>query len=383
MGVIAAVLVLIGTGVYFGWYVPVYQPLHETVAEVNGVKFDMAYLLDFSQYEYGQYASMFLDYGLSDIQNDELMRQEAGKLGFTVSESEIDQNLQGSADKNNHAMRDFVRAQLLAQKLRESYFKPQLPETADQRSVLAMFLESQSQTELIQQQVEAGTDFGLLAGELSLDTTTKDDKGDLGLHPKEVLPGITGSDVLTDAIFNQDVGSLSQIEDQAKQKQLGYWLVKVTERNSETNEAHAFGMLLDSQEEALMIKGRLNAGEDFDTLAEEYSQSWTEDNKDDLGWISIDSTAATTQYIFDTTVPLDTVSQPIKDASSTTKGGYWLFKVVSAENSAISDDDQNTIIGQLFTDWLDQILANPDNSVASYLDQNRKDWATDYLSNNA
>ena len=383
MAIIAAVLVLVGTGIYFGWYVPVYRPLHETVAEVNGVKFNMAYLLDFSQYEYGQYASMFLDYGLSDIQNDELMRQEAEKLGFTVSEEDIDQNLEGSSNKNNHAMRDFVRAQLLAQKLRDSYFKPQLPETMDQRQVMAMFLESRSQADQIQQSIEAGTDFGLLAGELSLDTTTKDDNGDLGLHPKDVIPQVSGSDVLADAIFTQEVGSLAQLEDQAKQKQLGYWLVKVTERNSDTNESHAFGMLLGSEEEAISINTKLNSGEDFDTLAEQYSQSWTEDNKDDLGWISIDSTAATTQYIFDTTIPLDTVSQPIKDTSSTTKGGYWLVKVTAAENSAISDDDQNTIIGQLFTDWLDQIIANPDNNVVSYLDQNRKDWATDYLSNNA
>ena len=45
MAVIAAVLAIIGTGVYRGWYLTDYKPLHDTVLEVNGTKFSMDYYI--------------------------------------------------------------------------------------------------------------------------------------------------------------------------------------------------------------------------------------------------------------------------------------------------------------------------------------------------
>ena len=115
---------------------------------------------------------------------------------------------------------------------------------------------------------------------------------------------------------------------------MGYWLVEVTGVNSDNSQVHVSGMLLASMEEAQSIKARLDAGEDFDTLAQQYSQNWSTTSKDDLGWITSDSTAAYESYVFNTTTAVGAVSDPIKDTSQSTTGGYWLFKVT---DSAVGD----------------------------------------------
>jgi parvulin-like peptidyl-prolyl isomerase len=361
------------------------------VAEVNGKQFSMSYFINDVKYQLTSYvngdwsqASMYLDYLLQNIQDSELLRQEAAKLNITVSEDEIDTELKGNTGINDPALRDIARTQLLSQKMRDEYFKPQLPATAEQRQVLAMFLESPTQANQIQASIEAGADFGSLAGDLSLDSTTKDKKGDLGSHPREVFDGLTGSKVASDGIFNAPIGALNQVPDKDKTKQLGYWLVKVTERKADTGEAHVSGMLLSSEEEALNVKSRLDAGEDFTALAKEFSQTWTEENKDDFGWIPGDSTDAAAIYIFNEDIPLNTVSQPIKDTNASTKSGVWLIKVAALQNDqAISAEDQNTMIGQLFSDWLDKAKADPANKITSNLDDTRKTWVVDYLTKNA
>ncbi|GAG36553.1 unnamed protein product, partial [marine sediment metagenome] len=50
ISIIVAVLAVVGVGVYQGWYVPQYQPLHETVIEVNDTEFDMAYFIEVLEY---------------------------------------------------------------------------------------------------------------------------------------------------------------------------------------------------------------------------------------------------------------------------------------------------------------------------------------------
>jgi parvulin-like peptidyl-prolyl isomerase len=192
-----------------------------------------------------------------------------------------------------------------------------------------------------------------------------------------------GSETVTDAIFSAPVGSLEQIQDKDKTKQIGYWLVKVTERKETDDTAHVFGILAGSEEEAVQVKARLDKGEDFNTLAKEFSQVWSEENGADMGWIPSDSTDAAASYIFNPANPLNIVSPPIKDTNATTKGGYWVVKVVAAEDRALSTEDQDTMIGQLFDKWLTDLRANPDTKIESFFDQTRKDWALAYLEDKA
>jgi foldase protein PrsA len=175
---------------------------------------------------------------------------------------------------------------------------------------------------------------------------------------------------------------VEQVQDKDKTKQVGYWLVKVTERKDD-GQAHVFGILTGSEEEAKTVKARLDAGEDFNTLAKEFSQVYSEENGADMGWIPADSTDAAATFIFNSTIPLNTVSSPIKDTNATTKGGYWVVKVVAAEDRALSTEDQDTLMGQMFDKWLTELRDNPETKIESFFDQARKNWATTYLEGKA
>ena len=84
--VVVAVLGVIGSGVYNRWYITDYKPLHETVIEVNGTKFNMDYYVKMIEY-YGANMSMEEVAGITDkvaeaIERSELVRQEASEDGL-------------------------------------------------------------------------------------------------------------------------------------------------------------------------------------------------------------------------------------------------------------------------------------------------------------
>jgi len=377
---IVAVIAIILSGWYFKQYVPIDKPMRETVIEVNGHKFSMAYYVDALRYVSGgqtSYISYILDYVEQTIEQVELMKEESIKLGITVTDDEINQYIKDNALANNQAVRDLVRGQLLSKKLTSDYFGPQIPASAEQRDVLAMFLESQSQLNDIKAQIDAGADFGELAGSISLDSTTQGDKGILDSHAKGVFDYLLGTKGFDDLIFTTQVGDWGQFQDAEKTKQVGYWLVKVTEKKDDNSQVHVFGMLLSSLEEAQAIKTRLDGGEDFTTLAQQYSQNWSDTSKDDLSWITSDSTAAYKSYVFDTATAIGAVSAPIKDTNQSTKGGYWLFKVLDSAVKDVSADDKTNLINQAFNTWLTALQDDTvNNKITNYLDEAKKTFAT-------
>ena len=381
--ILAVIAVIVVPG-YFKWYVPNIKPMHETVVEVNGHKFSTAYYVDalkyFDQAYYNgqtEYIPYILDAVEQNIEQIELMKQAATALGITVSDSDVAQLIQNNSLDDNQAVKDIVRGQLLRDKLLSDYFGPQVPTSGEQRDVLAMFLESQSQLDDIKAQINAGADFGQLATDNSLESTTQGDKGALGSHFKGVFDYLLSTTGLDDAIFAQQAGIWGDFHDTDTTKQVGYWLVKVTERNSDNSQVHVSGMLLGSLEEAQSVKTHLDSGEDFTTLAQQYSQKWSDTSKDDLGWITTSSTDAYKSYVFDTTVAVGTISTPIKDTSQSTKGGYWLFKVVGSTTGDISSDDKTDLTNKAFNDWLTALQADTvNNTIVNSLDQAKKDFAT-------
>ena len=91
--IIAAVLALVGTG----WYITQYRPMQQTVIRVNGTEFDMGYYLKILKAS-GQGQTFLLDYMASEvaeaIEVNEVIRQGAMELGISVSDEEIDAELQ-------------------------------------------------------------------------------------------------------------------------------------------------------------------------------------------------------------------------------------------------------------------------------------------------
>lgn len=386
VSVILVALGLVWAGVYYQWYVPQQKPYQETVIEVNNSQFNMAYYIDAMNYRLeglsSEYVSYYLDMIVESIQQGELIKQESAEMGITISDEEVDEEIKNSELPDNQAVRDTIGVELLIQKLEEGYFSERVPISAEQRHIMAMFMESEKQANEVGERLLAGEDFGQLAGEMSLDDYTRENSGDLGWRPEGIIDGLLKTSVLEEYVFGSQVGEVATpVHDAEKTKKLGYWLIEVLGRNEEMGEAHVQAILLASEEEAQMIASRLSGDEDFAELAEEYSQSWSEENGADLGWLVEDDISDTfSEFIFNSGIELNTLSEPIRDEGISTKGGCWLSEVLDSEIRQISDEDRNTLIEQAMQDWVESLIEDPENIIISYLDDEMREFAVSKFS---
>ena len=379
ISIIAAVLVLVGAG----WYIGEYRPLHQTVLTVNDTKFDMTYYIKILKF-YGEGQSGY-DVSLADqvvmvIEQNELLRQEAEReLGISVSDDAVDEELKSREPSLSRDYRDLVRTQMLITKLRDVYFEQKVPMSAEQRHIAAMVLEDENQATEVRARLENGEDFAELAGELSLGDVSKSMKGDFGWQAKDVLDILLGTTVLGENAFNAEVGVLSQpIYDGNKTKRVGYWLVEVLEREKGVEGAYVQAILLGNEEEAQSVRARLEAGEDFATLAKELSQ--LPGAKEDAGYLGEltpgMATPAFDEAVFDANLESGMLSEPVKDEAVITEGGYWLLKVLDKDdNRRIEDADRDLLKTKALNDWLLALWDGMENVVNSYLDDETKAWA--------
>ena len=377
--IIVAALVTVGAG----WYITQYQPMHETVITVNDTSFNMKYYINmlklYGQGQPADYLFFLADEMVIIIERNELIRQGALKLGISVSNEEVNEELKNLDLPTSRDYRDLLRVEMLKTKLRDEYFEHQVPLYAEQRHILVMFLESESQATEVRARLEAGEDFAELAGELSLESISEAEKGDIGWRPKDVLPELLNTSIPGDYAFDAQVGVLSQpIYDEARTKGVGYWLVKVSERGEDSDLVHVQAMLLGSEVEAQGVRARLEAGEDFAALAEELSQhEGSKESGGDLGWLTPGSMSpAFDEFAFNSEVELETVSEPIGDDAVVTTGGYWLIKLLDKDdNRKIEDDDRILLKAKALDEWVSSLWDDPENKIESYLDEDKKSWA--------
>jgi len=376
---IFVIVVVIGVMVG-GWYISQYRPLHQTVIRVNDAEFDMNYYIKMLKY-YGKDQSTEYMYGVADdvvkiIERNELVRQGAMKLGITVSDSEVDDELKNRDPPLSKDYRDLVRTEILASELRDEYFGKQVPVSAGQRHIMVMFLESDSQATEVRARLEGGEDFTEVANELSLDSLSKAKKGDLGWHPESMFNILLGTSTPVEYAFDSEVGVLSPpLCDKEKLKGVGYWLIEVLEREGDSDEAHVQVILLGSEQEAQQVKSRLESGEDFAALAKELSQSeWSKEKGGDLDWLTEGMMSpAFDEFAFNTELELNTLSEPVHDDMVITKGGYWLVKVLDKDdNKQISDDDRDLLETKALDDWVSALWDDPENKVNDYLESKDK-----------
>jgi len=370
-----------------GWFTSYYQPLHQTAIRVNDTEFDMRYYIESLRFqtqgkpEYTQYMA---DIVVRNIEQDELIRQEALKLGISVSDEEVKEELKKSDLPNKDVYRNLIGSQMLVNKLRDEYFEQQVPTSAQQRQVMVMLLESKPQAADIRARLESGESFTELAEEFSLDTMAKTNKGDYGWHPEEVLMELfSNSTTPAEYAFLFDVvGKLSQpLYDEEVDKGVGYWLLRVLDVDEEAEEAHVYAMLLGSELEAKEVRARLEAGEDFAALAKEYSQlPGVEENEGNLGMVvKGDKPSAFDEFVFSPELELGALSEPIRDDTVSTRGGYWLVKVVAEDDDRqIEDEDRDMLIYKALREWVASLWLDPANEVDhSYLDDVKKAWAVE------
>ncbi len=377
--VIVAVLGVVGVG----WYLSEYRPLHQTVIRVNDTEFNMGYYVKALEFHARGQPVQFIPFMIEqveeNIQQNELIKQGALELGFSVSDKEVKEELESHGPPFNDVHRSIVRTQVLISKLQDEYFEQTVPVFAEQGHILAMFLESESQVDEVRTRLESGEDFAALAGELSLDDFSKTNEGDLGWRPKGVLTELLGSSIPEEYAFSAEVGVLTQpLYDESKIRQVGYWLIKVLERKGDTEEAHLQAILLASEQQADEVRAKLEAGDDFGELAKEFSQHYaSKEDAGDLGWLTSGMMSTSIdEFVFDPEVELGALSEPIRDDTMVTTGGYWLLKVVDIEdNRKIGDENRDLLKAKALNEWLLALWDDPENKVESYLDDQKKEWA--------
>ena len=347
-------------------------PLREVVIEVNSVPFTMEYFVKvLDVYTQGMesesiyYMANYIAEMVADnIINAELLRQGAKNLGIEVTSEEIDAGLKEYELPDDEVYRDIISATLLQEKLEEEYFGPALNATMEQANVQVMLVESQEvATELIAE-IEAGGNFTALVEEFSCNSSIE---GDLGWLPNVLIPNT----LIADAAFNLTLGEISQpIYDETMIKNIGYWLIEVTDKKEEEIKARV--MLLGSEVEAEQAKAELVSG-NFSSLAKEYSQHESKDEGGELDWLKQGDMGS---EVFDEVafnITANEVSEPVKDESVQTTGGYWLVQVVDRGDHELEEKVREGLIGKHLNDWFEEWAE--ESTIETHLDQAKKAWA--------
>jgi parvulin-like peptidyl-prolyl isomerase len=376
--IIAAVVFLVGISSWIGYgFYKDYKndPLREVVIKVNDVQFNMEYFVDMLDvyttgvnstelYYYGSYfAGMVAD---TIIHNESLRQAAKEELGIEVSADEISTELENRGLPDDKIYRDLIGATLLEEKVGE-HFDPGVNATLEQADAQVMLLESQQVADEVMTKIEAGGNFTALAQEFACNSSVE---GDLGWLPEELMPNTA----IANAAFSLAPGNVSQpIYDATAIKDVGYWLIDVTGAQNETIDAQV--MLLGSEAEAEQVRAELAAGGNFSALAGNYSQHESKTNGgklDGLGRGDMGSTAFD-QVAFNITH--NQVSEPVKDESVQTTGGYWIVKVIDRGDRQLDEQTREDLKNKRYSDWLEAWTKK--STIENLLDEDKNAWAID------
>jgi parvulin-like peptidyl-prolyl isomerase len=372
----AAAIFLVSIVSYVGYeyYADEIKPFNEKVITVNDVSFDMKYYVNMlDAYTRLQDIEANNTYYYTDmvaqvIENAELKRQGAKELNITISEEEIQETVEGQQWPKGKVYRDIAETILLDENFLE-YFDSQLPDKMLQANTQVMFVESEQVANKVIDQAEKGENFTELVREFSYDNNTKQYDGNLGWLPRELMSPIMAG------TFNLTAGEISQpICDNSTSKDVGYWLIKVSEKDPEKG-INVSAMLLGSEQEAVEIKIELDAEGNFSELAKNYSQHSSKYKGGELGWLKANETNdfsdAFNEVAFELSV--DEVSEPVKDETVNTEGGCLVIKVLDKQQRELDDAVREMLKNKRFSEWLEQQREN--STIENKLDATRMAWA--------
>jgi len=372
----ASTVFLVGIISYvsYEYYAAQIKPFNEKVITVNDVSFDMKYyvnMLDAQTRNLEPNSTYNYTYAVAQyIEDAELMKQGAKELNITVSENEIQEVVANQSFPKDEVYRDIARTLLLSEKLSE-YFDSQLQGKMLQANMQVMLVESAQVANAVLGRVSSGGNFTELVREFSYDNVTKKYDGNLGWLPEELIPQTIAE------TFNLTPGEISQpIYDNSTSKDIGYWLIKVNEEDP-TNGINVSAMLLGSEQEALEIKSELDAGSNFSELAKSYSQHSSKYKGGELGWLKEEGkgTNGFSDAFNGVAFQLSTgqVSEPVKDETVQTKGGYWIVKVWDKQQRELDTNTRGVVKNKHFSEWLQ--LQRGNSTIENKLDSTRMTWA--------
>jgi len=377
-----AFLVLLIAFIGYGYWNVQVKPFHQPAVKINGTVYDMDYYIKYLDlYSIGKDAT-----GTATIANDLIniiqgsaaVRRAAPEIGITVSNDEVDSTLKSKALPDEQVYRDIVISTVMINKLLQEYFDKQVPASAEQVDTQALLVDSADLANELRTRLIAGDNFTSIASSYSVEPITKNYGGNLGWLAKgftNILLGDLGNSALKDIPFTLQAGEISQpIFDGEVTKSLGFWVVQVTEKDA-TKGSHVRGILTASQHDAEEVRAKIIAGEDFATLAKDYSlDSASVLNGGDLGWTNESATQNRTAMSIAQNLESGAVSQPTGDTSVQTKGGYWLVKALDRDDDRELDDNMRQIlISGLFDKWLTEKMKSV--TVETLLTEDQKSWA--------
>jgi parvulin-like peptidyl-prolyl isomerase len=264
---------------------------------------------------------------------------------------------------DDETYRYMARGVLLEEKLKE-HFASQLSDTMSQAHVQAMLVESEEVADEVITKIETGGNFTVLAKDFSCGSSIE---GDLGWLPEELMPNT----LIADAAFNLTPGEISRpIYDKTAIKDVGYWLIEVTDKQDDEIKARA--MLLGSEAEAQHVKAEL-VSRNLSSLAMEYSQHESKDEGGELGSLKPGDMGSDAFDEVAFNLPVNEVSEPVKDKSVQTTGGYWLVKVIDRGNRELEENVKEELIEKYFNDWFEEWKES--STIENVLDEEKRAWA--------
>ncbi len=368
----------------YGYYSEQIMPYQRTALKVNDTSFSMDYYIKtmdlYTRGQTGEMLKYYQDAIVQAIQQGEIVRQKAGDLGISITDSEINAEIEKSKLTKSEVVVDVTKATLLSGKIIQQVCLPKLPAGVEQAEAQAMFLETKLMADDRRAKLMLGDNFSTMAGLLSLESTTQSKKGYLGWIAKgyeQYSLGALSNSALKDVVFNLEPGAISDpVSDSSVEKPYGYWVLEVIEKDDNKG-VHARGILLSRQDEAESIKKRLASGESFDELARQFSQHTSKDAGGDLGWKVPGMEKDFLGRILASLQP-STISEVIRDESVKTKGGYWIVQVLHREsNRPLDESIKEELSTQCLGEWLKDQAKSAKMEVL--LDQQQKDWAVEKL----
>lgn len=342
--IIAIVLVIVAIGIYQDFDND-REPYRQTVLKVNDVSFDMDYYIEMLRV----YGVVFLNEPLQsaksvlqDMQYHEVARQLAPTLEITVSEEEIDLRIEELFTppdlSDNEGSQDDPLTPVPEER---DYFQEQLDMTGASEKYYRIYMSGQILQQNIFEQVNAQI-------ESQIDIPDEMDQAHLwGILFDTVIetgtPAATADPVITGT-------STATIEPTA------------------TGTATAASVIetLDPKEIRDTIAERLEAGEDFATLFEEFSEPISGSGDGDLNWAPNELTLLyygeiVAQVVSE--IELGVLSEPIPRTPFEGETSYWVIMVTEREESRPLEEDVKSILeSQAFNkarqEWDEEQTAN-------------------------
>jgi len=239
---------------------------------------------------------------LQEIQNQELIRQEAVKQKISVSEQELEQEIRrrimGSAS-GEVKFEDLYLSMLGRLRLKEEEYKTwiksdiyqgklfqrfldKVPATAEQVRIYAIVTNTAMKAEAIKARLKKGDDFSKVVTEASIDIESYKKGGELGWIPKGVDELMTSGQIL------------------------------------------AMGILTKTKTEAEQIREKILSGRNFGELVRNHSlDKESRDEGGSLGWVSADIREGKSYASEAYELNPGEVSRPIQ-----TQEGFWIIKLI-------------------------------------------------------